>query len=164
MTCYIGETLFEENMKLKNKDEILAVLDKIVETELAGVVTYTHYSFMIFGYNRIPIISWFKSFATECLTHAQQAGEFITTFGGHPSLKIGDLLESHKHDMKDILEESMQIETKALKYYYDLLKLAEGHSVMLEEYARTMIASEEQHISEVDKMLRNPGQIKPANS
>ena len=149
-------------MKLKNNDKVLAVLDKILETELAGVVTYTHYSFMIFGYGRIPIVSWFRSFATECLTHAQQAGELITTFGGHPSLKIGDLLESHKHDMKDILEESMAIETKAVKHYYDLLKLVEGDSVMLEEYARSMIASEEEHISEVDKMLRNPGQIKPA--
>jgi bacterioferritin len=32
-------------------------------------------------------------------------------------------------------------------------------SVMLEEYARKMIAEEEQHLGEVDKMLRSPGDI-----
>ena len=143
-------------MSLKNKKEVLEVLDRILESELAGVVTYTHYSFMIFGYTRIPVVSWFRDFATECLTHAQEAGELITSLGGHPSLKIGDLLESHKHDIKDILNESMDIETKALKNYYDLLKLVEGDSIMLEEYARKMIAEEEMHISEVDKMLRKP--------
>ncbi len=30
-------------------------LNGIMELELAGVVRYTHYSLMVFGYNRIPI-------------------------------------------------------------------------------------------------------------
>ena len=32
-------------------------------------------------------------------------------------------------------------------------------SVFLEEYARKMIAEEEQHLGEVNKMLRKPGEI-----
>ncbi|HEY3122954.1 MAG TPA: bacterioferritin, partial [Thermoanaerobaculia bacterium] len=32
---------------------VLTTLNRILETELAGVVRYTHYSLMIFGYNRI---------------------------------------------------------------------------------------------------------------
>jgi bacterioferritin len=32
-------------------------------------------------------------------------------------------------------------------------------SVLLEEYARKMIAEEEQHLGEVNKMLRKPGEI-----
>ena len=32
-------------------------------------------------------------------------------------------------------------------------------SVLLEEYARRMIAEEELHIGEVNKMLRKPGEI-----
>jgi len=31
--------------------------------------------------------------------------------------------------------------------------------VMLEEYARTMVAEESMHMSEVDKMLRKPGDV-----
>ena len=138
---------------------VIAALNKIMEYELAGTVRYTHYSLMTYGYNRIPIVSWLRSQATESLAHAQAAGELITQLGGHPSLAIGPLLETHKHDIGDILRESMQHERDALAHYYALLKLVEGNSVQLEEYAREMIMQEEQHLGEVDKMLRKPGDI-----
>ena len=37
--------------------------------------------------------------------------------------------------------------------YHELLKLAEGHSVYLEEYARTQIAAEELANLDITKML-----------
>jgi bacterioferritin len=132
-------------------------LNRIMELELAGVVKYTHYSLMVYGYNRIPIVSWLKANADESLAHAHKAGELVTLLGGHPSLKIGTLLETEKHDIGDILRESLEHEKAALAAYYDLLKMAEGHSVLLEEYAREMIVQEELHLDEVNKMLRRPG-------
>ena len=133
-------------------------LNRIMELELAGVVKYTHYSLMVFGYNRIPIVSWMKGNADESLAHAHKAGELVTLLGGHPSLKIGPLLETEQHDIGDILRESLAHEKSALAAYYDLLKIVEGHSVLLEEYAREMIVSEELHQDEVNKMLRRPGE------
>lgn len=135
---------------------VIESLNQILEFELAGVVRYTHYALMVYGYNRIPIVSWLRDQATESLTHANQAGEHITTLGGHPSLKISTLLETHKHSINDILEESLQHEKIQADNYRVLLKLVEGHSIVLEEYARTMISDEETHISEVEKMLRKP--------
>jgi len=148
------------NDKKKLKSAITA-LNKIMEVELAGVVRYTHYSLMVFGFNRIPIVSWLKSNAEEGLLHAQKAGELVTLLGGHPSLKIGSLLETERHDIGDILRESLEHEQFALSCYYDLLKLAEGNSVLLEEYAREMIVQEELHLDEVNKMLRQPGALAP---
>lgn len=139
--------------------KVIDALNKVLELELAGVVRYTHYSLMIFGYNRIPIVSWLRSQATESLDHANQAGEMITNLGGHPSLSIGPLLETHNHDIGNILRESLNHEQAALNAYKDLLKLVEDDSVMLEEYARGMILAEESHLGEVDKMLRNPGDL-----
>lgn len=136
-------------------------LNRIMELELAGVVKYTHYSLMVYGYNRIPIVSWLKSNAQEGLDHAHKAGELVTLLGGHPSLKIGALLETEKHDIGDILRESLEVEKTALAAYYDLLKIAEGYSVLLEEYAREMIVTEELHLDEVNKMLRRPGATEP---
>jgi bacterioferritin len=136
-------------------------LNKILELELAGVVRYTHYSLMVFGYNRIPIVSWLKGNADESLMHAYKAGEFVTMLGGHPSLKIGPLLETEKHDIGDILRESLDQERSTLEAYYQLLSTTEGKSVSLEEYAREMILLEELHLDEVNKMLRKPGEIEP---
>ena len=144
----------------ENKSAI-EVLNRILELELAGVVRYTHYALMVFGYNRIPIVSWLKSNGDESLMHAHKAGEFVTMLGGHPSLKIGPLLETHQHDIGDILRESLEQESSTLAAYYELLKLTEGKSVALEEYAREMILLEEMHLDEVNKMLRKPGEIHP---
>jgi len=144
---------------IQGNEEIVALLNRIMEYELAGVVRYTHYSLMVFGYNRLPIISWLKGQADESLAHAHKAGELITHLGGHPSLSIGPLLETHKHDIGDILRESLEHEAAALQLYRDLLQKVEGVSVMLEEYARNMIYTEELHQGEVDKMLRKPGDV-----
>jgi bacterioferritin len=143
----------------KTTKKVLASLNKILELELAGVVRYMHYSFMIFGHNRIPIVAWLRDQATESNAHAVQAGEHITTFGGHPSLKIGPLLETHQHDVNEILKEAYQHEKEGLQAYYDLLELATGKSVLLEEYARDQIAAEEMHLADIRKMMRKPGSI-----
>ncbi len=139
-------------------EAIIGSLNKILETELAGVVRYTHYSFMVFGYGRIPIVSWMRGQATESLNHATEAGELVTHLGGHPSLGIGPLLETHRHDIGDILKESLEHEQLALSEYRNLLSLVNGKHVMLEEYARRMISLEEMHLGEVRKMLRKPGE------
>jgi bacterioferritin len=150
-------------MKDAKAREAIDALNRIMELELAGVVRYTHYSLMVYGYNRIPIVSWLKSNGQESLDHAQKAGELVTLLGGHPSLRIGSLLETEEHDIGNILRESLEHEKTALSAYYALLKIAEGYSVLLEEYAREMIVQEEMHLDEVNKMLRKPGEIEPFN-
>ena len=146
-------------MKARRKKKVVDTINKILEMELAGTIHYTHYSFMVFGYNRIPIVSWLESQANESMAHARIAGELVTQLGAHPSLAIGPLLETHQHDIGDILRESLGHERATLKHYEELLNLVEGEDVMLEEYAREHIALEVQHIGEVDKMLRKPGDI-----
>ena len=142
-----------------DEEKVIAVLNRILENELAGVVRYTHYSLLVFGYGRIPIVSWLREQANEALTHAQQVGEWITHLGAYPSLKIGPLLDSHKFDIGDMLRESLETEAEALVLYRELLDLVKDRSVMLEEFARQMIYAEELHAGAVDKMLRRPGQI-----
>lgn len=140
--------------------KVLDSLNRVLELELAGVVRYMHYSFMIFGHGRIPIVAWLRDQASESSTHAVQAGEHITAFGGHPSLKIGPLLETHQHDVNEILKEAYQHEKQGLDQYHLLLGLVTGRNVMLEEYARNMIAAEEMHLADIRKMMRKPGSIK----
>jgi bacterioferritin len=142
-----------------NKDKAVGLLNRILEQELAGVVRYTHYSLLVFGFNRIPIVEWLREQATESLTHAQQAGEMITHLGAYPSLTIGPLLDTHRTDIGTILRESLASEGQALALYKELLLVVEGKSVMLEEYARQMVQAEELHAGDVDKMLRQPGEV-----
>jgi len=101
-------------MNEETKTNVIDTLNKILEMELAGAIHYTHYSFMVYGYNRIPIVKWFEEQANESIAHARATGELVTQLGAHPSLAIGPFLETHKHDIGDILRESLGHEKKTL--------------------------------------------------
>ena len=136
-------------------NKINEILNEIMEYELAGVVRYTHYSLMVTGPYRLPIVEFLKEQANESLMHAQQAGELLTGLDGHPSQKIAKIEETHKHSIKDILEESLAHEIHALNLYKSLLEIVEGESVYLEEYTRGLIGQEEAHQLELRKMLKD---------
>ena len=135
--------------------EINPVLNKIIRAELAGVVRYTHYSLVITGPNRLPLVAFMREQAAESLIHAQQAGEILTGLGGHPDQGIADIEESHDHSIENILTESVEHERRALDLYRDLLDLSQDKSVYLEEYARSQIGQEELHVIEMNKLLRD---------
>ena len=138
-----------------NKEKVIDKLTEIFDLELSGVIRYTHYALMIFGPNRLPLIDFFKAQATESLDHANMAGEHITGLGGHPPLNLNEIKETFKHDISEILQESLDHERKAVDHYYSLLSLVDGKSVYLEESARGMIGQEELHLLEVEKMLKS---------
>ena len=142
-------------MRTLNRDKTNELLNTIMEYELAGVVRYTHYSLMVTGPHRIPIVQFFQQQATESLLHAQQVGEILTGLEGHPSLKIAQMEESNEHTLHNILVESLNHEKKALDLYKDLLEVVEGASVYIEEFTRSMIGQEEVHNIELKKMLRD---------
>ncbi len=142
-------------MKELETPKAIELLNQIMEFELAGVVRYTHYSLMVIGPNRIPIVDFFKAQATESLLHAQEAGEIITGLEGHPSQRIATIEETNQHSVTDLLRESLNHEQKALSLYKDLLNVVENASIYLEEFSRTKIGQEEMHNLEIKKMLRD---------
>ncbi len=138
-----------------NEQKVCDILDKIIAHELTGVSRYTHYALMVSGLARFSLVSYFKTHATESLDHAIKAGELMTGLNGHPSMRTIEIKESHQHDLKTILAESIEHETKAAGLYHELLTEVQNKSVYLEEYARTMIGSEEEHVLDMRKVARN---------
>ena len=138
-----------------DEEQVIGALNKILEAELSGVVRYTHYSLMIAGPHRIPLVDFMKAQATESLLHAQQVGEILTGFGGHPSMGITSIEETNQHGIDAILQESLEHELNAVQLYRDLLDVVCDRSVFLEEFARGLIATEEEHQLELRKMLRD---------
>ena len=137
-----------------DKEKIIKKLSEIFNLELTGVIRYTHYALMIFGANRLPLIDFYRQQAKESLNHADMIGEHITGLGGHPPLNTGNIEETHKHNIEDILNETLDHEREAIEMYYKLLQLVQEKSVYLEEFTRSMIGQEELHVLEVEKMLK----------
>ena len=144
-------------LKPLDTNKACAILNEIMEYELAVVVRYTHSAMMVTGPYRIPIVAFLKEQASESLLHAQGAGELIAGLDGHPSQKIAKIEETGQHTIKDILEESLEHELHAVGLYKKLLEEVEDRSIYLEEYARGMIGEEEQHSLELKRMLKDYG-------
>ena len=142
----------EKNPRSIKNSKIIQMLDEILEMELSGVARYLHYSFMIVGPNRIPIVKFFRDQANESLSHAVIVGEKISALGGHPSVKVKPTPESHKHSTIEILKESLEFEVAGLQMYERMLPFTEGN-VALEELIREFIRTEQEHVEEVEKML-----------
>jgi bacterioferritin len=140
--------------RIENKQAVISKLNEILEFEMSGISLYLHYSFMVFGPNRIPITKWMRDQATDGLGHASQVGEWITALGGHPSVKVTPTPEGDEHDIKTILEEALVFERKGLQRYHDLLALVKDQHVALEEWTRELICQEQDHIYEIEKMMR----------
>lgn len=136
-------------------DAVIPVLNDILKAELSGVVRYTHYSLVITGPNRLPLVDFMQGQAAESLVHAQQAGEILTGLGGHPDQGIAPIEETHDHSVDAVLRESIGHEQRAIDLYRALLDATKDRSIYLEEYARTQIGAEELHLIELNKLLRD---------
>jgi bacterioferritin len=146
-----------QNEKSYENKEVIALLSKIYQAEMAGIHRYLHYSFMIMGYNRIPIQKWFRDNASEAMTHATTIGEKITSLGGHPPMLVERIEETNVHAIQQLLEESLKFEMEAITLYKQLTAVAEKvEDIALEEMAREFVRMEIEHADEVRKMLRKP--------
>ena len=108
---------------------------------------------MVTGPYRQPIVTFLKEQASEssCMRSRRTRQPRGT------SLEIATIEETHKHDLRAILEESLEHEETALGLYKDLLVVVQDASIYLEEYTRGQIGAEEQHVIELRKMLRDYG-------
>src|SRR3954467_7690592 len=99
-------------------DRAVHHLDRILQMELAGVIYYTHYSFMVYGHARIPITSWLRDNATESLTHAQEAGEMIMRLHKRPALGIAPLPTTRHNTIDEITAVRLICEQIQLVIFY----------------------------------------------
>ena len=58
-----------------DKEQVIAKLNQALENEYMSVSTIQPLFSDDFGFNRIPIVGWFRSQSAESLTHAEQIGE-----------------------------------------------------------------------------------------
>jgi len=143
--------------KTYQNKQVLDLLGEIYKAEISGVNRYLHYSFMIMGYNRIPIQGWFRDNAKEAIDHVIEVGEKITSLGGHPPMVAAKVEESNLHTIQALLEESLKFEEEAIVKYKQLVSVAtEFGDYALEEMARSFVRTEIEHADEVRKMLRKP--------
>ena len=121
------------------------------------MVRYTHYALMVTGPNRLPIVEFMKAQATESLTHAQQVGDPDWAWRASVPERGGSRRNLQTFDSRHPFREFEARKTCGATLI-ELLDTVRDASIYREEFARTMISTEEFHQLELTKMLRDFGE------
>ena len=132
---------------------VIEKLNGLLEEELASIVRYLHHSFLVFGPIRIPVMELFRKRAKDATTHAVLVGEKITALGGHPTVKISEVLEPGKQTVEEMLKEDLEAEKDMIIRYKKFLPLVE-EDVALHFLLCRIVEEEQLHIEDLEKLLR----------
>jgi bacterioferritin len=136
---------------MSNK-KIIQGLNDALEREMSNVVSYLHYSFMVRGVNRGPLVEFFRGQAQESFGHATRLGEKIVALGGQPSIRVEPIRELKSGTAEAMLREELGREKEEVMRYIALLKLVENDialRVMLEE----IVKDEQEGIEELERRV-----------
>jgi bacterioferritin len=136
-----------------NKNEVIKALNEALEGELGEMVRYIHHSFHVYGHGRNPIVGLLRARAKESMDHAILLGEKIIALGGNPTAKVSEVLEPKKETVEEILKDTLAAEKESLETYKKYLPLVQD-DVALDFLLRKQIADEQEHVDELEKLLR----------
>ncbi len=135
-----------------DKKKVLEALNLNLEHEMSAMVRYLHHSFITTGPSRGPLVSMFRTQATDSMMHAIKLGEKIVALGGHPSVKIQEIYEPGEQSIEEMLEEDLEMEKHHLGMYEQQLSLVQDNTalkLMLEQ----IIVEETDHVEQLEMYL-----------
>lgn len=120
--------------------------------EVAGAVRNLHYSFLVFGPGRKPVVEFFRKEAAEAMDHAALLGEKIIALGGHPTTNAQPVKEPREHTIDALLRESIKYEEQAVRMYEGILGLVQDDTALRVLFENQVLA-EQEHVEELRKYL-----------
>ncbi|HJL96987.1 MAG TPA: ferritin-like domain-containing protein [Candidatus Poseidoniaceae archaeon] len=106
--------------------QLLDRLNVALGWELRAVNMYAHYAANIRGINRLQLSPLFTTESNESLTHADIIRRAIVKLGGIPVTERNTHEIVHSVDFNEMLQFSLETETKAAEVYGEIMKLIGG--------------------------------------
>ncbi len=139
-----------------DKLKLIDKLNEAISLELGALLQYNQYAHVIAGTERMVWHEYFEETAMEALSHAKKFAPRVVALGGVPSVEPMPVKQTT--DLVQMLENSLEVERKAVRIYTEARELAEGnyaYCTLLED----QIADETADVEELEKFLNK---IKPA--
>jgi bacterioferritin (cytochrome b1) len=143
-----------------SKEEIIKMLNHALELEHAAYVQYLSHAEAIDGENAEPIVARLKEIANDEKGHQDKFRELIGILGGSPSMGIAATHPAKT--LREILEQNLRDEKEAVDTYrkiYTAVEKGRGYyDFLLEHEIRHVIIDEQEHITELELLLRKQGE------
>ncbi len=137
----------------RKTQKLLEGLQGDLERELKATLQYMYQSSMVLGLRAMSVGPYLRKEAEEELKHVAFLADQIVNLGGNPKLSSPKFSETK--DLKQMLENDLDLERDAVREYRERAKQAElageiGLKLRLEE----LIAEETDHMRDLEKILR----------
>jgi bacterioferritin len=137
----------------RKTQKLLDGLQQDLSREVQAVLQYTYHSALILGPRALNVREYLRKQAEDELRHVSYLADQIVNLGGNPKLTSSKFSETK--DMKQMLENDLDLERDAVREYREHAKQADlsgewGLKVRLEE----MMAEETEHMRELERILR----------
>lgn len=131
-------------------------LNECLKHEWTGVAQYSQASFIVEGVWREVYAKTFMENAEESFGHAKLVGDKIVALGGVPAATRNEIKQTR--DLKQILENSLAFESKAVEMYTKAIEMAEGNRPLV-LFLENILEEEQEGVDEFTKLLRNSESI-----
>lgn len=143
------------------RDDVVALLNGALATELVCVLRYRRHHFMADGLESPSIAEEFMVHANAELGHADRLAQRIVQLGGDPDFNPAGLLErSHADydevdDLKSMIRANLIAERVAVETYRQMIALIGDKDSTTRRLLEDILADEEEHADELkDWMAR----------
>lgn len=141
------------------RDDIVALLNGALATELTCVLRYRRHHFMASGLESPSIADEFLVHANAELSHADRLAERIVQLGGEPDFNPEGLLQrSHAdydsiNDLKGMIRSNLVAERVAVETYRQMIKLIADKDSTTRRLLEDILADEEEHADELSDWM-----------
>jgi bacterioferritin len=133
-----------------DKAKVIDKFNEAISLELAGLLQYNQYSQVLTGHERLVWHEFFEDQSKESLAHARLFGSRVVALGGTPSVEPDAIKQTT--DLHEMLENSLQLERRAVKVYTEALALCEDHAGY-RNLVEGQIDQETQDVEELEKLM-----------
>jgi bacterioferritin len=135
-----------------SRDDVIGELNRLFAEEVEAALRYLHLANAVRGLDHLLVEPVLKKAFHETLEHAEVIARKIRALGAVPQLEVHISLEPAAIGGKQALEMALTFEEAALEAYQDCLRRIEG-DVPLEEFIRSQIATEAEHVADLKHLL-----------
>jgi len=135
-----------------SKDEMVGELSRLFAEEVEAAIRYLHLSHAVRGIDHLVVGPVLKNGYEKTIEHAEVIARKIRALGAVPKLEVNLSLEPASVNAKEALEMALTFEEAALEAYQDALRRV-GAEVPLEEFIRSQIVVESEHVAELKQLL-----------
>jgi bacterioferritin len=143
-------------------DRVIAVLNKVVASEMVCYLRYTQNAIVAQGINREQVSAMFVDHATEELGHFQRVSDRINQLGGSPDLDPATLKEraiteyvepEDPTDLQGMIRENLLGERIVIEVYTEIIHWLGDGDITSRRMMESLLKDEEDHADELNDLF-----------